>query len=757
MFRATIIAGALLGAIGTCAQAGQVTGAQAGSSGLRLTTSDGILSVEPRSERTIHVRFGPDGYAGNYNPAVIAAPAATPYTWSEDADGYLLATPAMQVRIARADGHLRFETRDGKPIAEEGARDLRRGVQQAFRTDSLYFGLGQHQNGMLDYAESTVHLQQANRDVAVPMLVSPRGYGLLWHNASVTDVDVGQAAAPAPLVIRSEAGGGVDYDFIYGPEVDQVIAGYRALTGDAPLMARWTWGMWQSKERYTSQEELLGVARRYRELGIPLDAVVQDWQYWTEGQWGSHQMDPARFPDPAGMLSQLHGQHLHAMVSVWARFDTGTANAAALDRIGGLFPKVYPNVYPAGQGRWYDAWNPQARALYWHQIMERLGKAGFDGWWLDASEAELGGAWGEMRTLQTAAGPGAEVYNAYPLLHTTAVYDGMRRDQGGKRPFILTRSAYAGQQRNAAVTWSGDIHGNWETLKRQVPAALNFSLSGIPYWSSDIGGFFGGKPQDPAYAELFTRWYQFSVFTPMLRVHGTGAGKELYAFDSATSALLAEYDRLRYRLLPYIYSASWDVTSRQGSLMRAMVFDFRDDPYAIRLADQYMFGKALLVAPVLQAKADARGVYLPGKEDWYDFWSGARLAGGQTVSARAGIATIPVFVRAGSILPLGPVKQYADAPSTEPVELRVYPGRDGSYELYDDAGDGHAYREGQYSILKLSWNQAAQRLDFARRQGSFAGMPARQAFAVQCGGDAATRQLVSYDGAALAVSLAGCR
>lgn len=754
-----ILAVASLWAIAAASQAAAVSGMAPAASGAAFTTADGVLTVEPRSERVIHVRFGQAGFRGNYNPAAMVngAPPKVAFTVSETPEAYILSTSAVQVRVARADGHVRFDSKDGKPIAEEGARDLRNGVRQAFRTDSLYFGLGQHQNGMLDYAESTVHLQQANRDVAVPMLVSPHGYGLLWNNASVTDVDVNHAAGPAPLVIRSEAGAGVDYDFIYGPDVDGVIAGYRKLTGDTPMMARWTWGMWQSKEHYASQAELLAVAGKYRELGIPLDAVIQDWQYWKGGQWGSHQMDPARYPDPAGMLRQLHGAHLHAIVSVWPRFDTGIANTAELDKLGGLFPKTYRNVYPAGQGRWYDAWNPKARDLYWRRIMQTLGTAGFDGWWLDASEAELGGNWGEMRDVRTAAGPGAEVYNAYPLLHTTAVHDGMVRDQSAKRAFILTRSAYAGQQRNAAITWSGDIQGNWETLKRQVPAALDFTLSGIPYWSSDTGGFFGGNPKDPAYAELFTRWYQFSVFTPMLRVHGTGAGKELYAFDDATSKLLVDYDRLRYRLLPYIYSASWDVTSRQGTMMRALVFDFRDDPNAIRLPDEYMFGKALLVAPVVQPRATARTVYLPGKEGWYDFWTGARFAAGQTVTAGADIATIPVFVRAGSILPLGPVKQYADAPSTEPVELRVYPGKDGTYELYDDAGDGYGYQKGEYSVLRLTWNDAAQRLDFAARQGSYPGMPGHQTFAVQCGGDTTTRHLVNYDGSAQVVGLASCR
>lgn len=722
--------------------------------GLRMMTAQGVLTIEPRSDRDIHVRFGPEGYTGNYSPEVVAAPAHVDFTVSETPDAASLTTEALQVKVTR-DGRVTFLTVDGKTILEEAGRDLGHGVSQSFGTGTIVYGLGQHQNGMLDYSGSTVHLQQANRDVAVPMLVSPAGFGLLWHDAAVTDVDVGQPAR-LPLVIRSEAGGGVDYDFIYGPELDDVIAGYRELTGDAPMMPRWTWGLWQSKEHYATQAELLSVAARYRQMHVPFDAVIQDWQYWLPGQWGSHRFDPARYPDPAAMVKTLHDEHVHTLISVWARLDPDTDNTKALDAAGVLFPKTYPNVYPAGHGRWYDAWNPKGRDLYWRQVMSNLGTLGFDGWWLDASEAELGGRWGEMREVATHAGPGAEVYNSYPLMHTTAVHDGMVRDMPDKRAFILTRSAYAGQQRNAAITWSGDTTGNWETLKRQVPAALNFTASGIPYWSADIGGFFGGDPKDPAYAELFTRWYEFGVFNPMFRVHGTGAGKELWAFDSATQKILLDYDRLRYRLLPYIYSASWDVTSRHGTMMRALAFDFRDDPEALHIPDEYMFGKALLVAPVVEAKATARTVYLPGKDAWYDFRSGRSLAGGQVVVADADLATIPVYVRAGSVLPLGPVKPYADAPSSEPLELRVYPGRDGTYDLYDDAGDGYGYTHGQYALVPMTWHDGARRLDIAARQGTFPGMAARQAFSVRCGNGEGSAQTVVYDGHALSVSLAGC-
>ncbi|MGZ3306783.1 MAG: glycoside hydrolase family 31 protein, partial [Asticcacaulis sp.] len=433
------------------------------------------------------------------------------------------------------------------------------------------------------------------------------------------------------------------------------------------------------------------------------------------------------------------------------------ANAAELDAAGVLFPKTYPNVYPAGQGRWYDAWNPKGRDLYWRQVMQNLGTLGFDGWWLDASEAELGGNWGEMRDVTTAAGPGAEVFNAYPLMHTMAVHDGMVRDQPDKRAFVLTRSAFAGQQRNAAITWSGDTFGTWDVLRRQIPAALNFSLSGIPYWSADIGGFFGGNPKDPAYAELFTRWYQFGVFNPMFRVHGTSAGKELWAFDDATQKTLIDYDRLRYRLLPYIYSTSWDVTSHHGTMMRALAFDFRTDANVLQIADEYMFGPALLVAPVVQPNTNVRTVYLPAKETWYDFWTGARTDGGKVVVAKADIATIPVFVRSGSILPLGPVKAYADAPSTEPVELRVYPGRDGQYTLYDDSGDGYDYTHGQYATIALNWHDGGKTLDFGPRTGTYAGMPSQIRFTVRCAAGTGAGQTVVYSGKAQSVSLPGCK
>ena len=736
------------------AQADAVRSAGLLPTGIELLTERGSLTIEPWSDSVVQVRFGPEGYAGNYNPAVIAQPGKVRFAIRQTTDGWVLSTARLQVRVARATGLVTFADARGATLLTEGERSIGKGIVDSFATKTAVYGLGQHQNGLLDYSGSTIHLQQKNGDVGVPMMLSPSGFGILWNNASVMDVDVAKPDAKFPLVIRNEAGAGIDYDFILGPEPDQVIAGYRWLTGDAPLMPRWSWGFWQSREHYETQDWALGVARTYRAMGVPIDAVVMDWQHWSPGQWGSFQFDKARFPDPAAMVRDLNAMHVHMPLSVWARFDVGTANEQALGRAGGLLSPTFKNVYPVGVGRWYDAWNPKARELYWNLIRQSYGAQGFEAWWLDASEPELGGDWGELRKLKTAAGPGAEVFNSYPLLHTSGVYEGMRRDIADKRPVILTRSAYAGQQRNAAITWSGDVQGNWETFRKQIPAALNFAMSGIPYWSADIGGFFGGDVHDRKYEELFTRWHQFAAFTPQFRVHGVAPGKEIWNFDGDVQPHLIETVKLRYRLLPYIYSLSWDVTKNKGTMMRALAFDFRDDPKVLSLADEYLFGRAFLVAPVIEAGATKRDVYLPGRGSWFDFWSGKRAAGGQTLVADAPIEHMPVFVRAGSIVPLGPVKPYADAPSDEPTELRVYPGASGTFAFYDDSGNGYGYEKGEYSLIRLDWDDRARILSVGPREGSYAS---QSRFRVVCGSSPSISRDVSYSGAALRVALSGCR
>jgi alpha-D-xyloside xylohydrolase len=697
--------------------------------GVLVRFSTGVLRLEVWSDRVVRVTYAP----GAEIPAIrslsaIAAPAAVPLEIKETPAGVDLSTLAFGAHIDKNTGLVSFSDLIGNTILQEaGARELAVGTSFSLKPDEQIYGLGQHQNGLMSYRGTSIHLQQKNMEIAIPMLVSSRGYGLLWDNPAITDVEVGKENL---LRWTSETGKAIDYYFFYGPKADDVIAAYRKLTGPAPLLGKWVWGFWQCKERYATQAEMLGIVSRFRERHMPLDGIVQDWQYWKPGAWGSHEFDPARYPDPRGMVDSIHKMHAHILISVWARFDPGTANGKELEQAGALYPPVIPNVYPKGEGKWYDAFNPEGRRIYWKQIYQHLGTMGIDGWWLDATEPEIGGNWGEYRTFPTAAGPGATVFNAFPLMTTTAIYQGQRAETDRKRVVILTRSAYAGQQRNSAISWSGDIRGTWDVFRKQIPAGLNFSLSGIPYWNTDIGGFFGGDPKDPKYQELFVRWFQFGAFTPMFRVHGTGAGKEFWQFDEPTRKVLERFERLRYRLLPYIYSVSWQVTNNGSSMLRPLVMDFPGDRNALTIADQYLFGPALMVNPVTEAGASSRSVYLPGNAAWYDFWTGRREAAGHRVDAAAAVETMPLYVPAGSILPLGPDVEYVDQKPPDPLEVRVYPGADGSFILYDDAGDSYDYEHGAYTNIPFRWNDASKTLIIGKRTGAYEGMPRNRTFRI---------------------------
>jgi alpha-D-xyloside xylohydrolase len=739
------------------------------SDGITLHLDDGVMRLQFWSDRIVRVHFSPaqDLPAESKSLAVIGGQdPKVNWDYQQTPKADVLTTAQMQVKINRATGVLSFANAAGKSYLEETPDHARTidpsQVRQAFRLggEEAIYGLGQHQNGLLNYRGTTVHLQQANTDVAVPLLLSSSGYGLLWDNPSVTNVSVSAPTFMDRMSITSEVGSVIDYYFIAGPSLDDAIAGYRQLTGAAPMMPRWMWGLWQSKERYKSQKELLDVAAHYRKMNAPIDVVVQDWQYWGPDQWGSHAFDPKRYPDPKGMVDQLHQQNVHLLISVWPKFDLGTDNFKELQTAGALYPPVFPSVYPPGRNQWYDAFNPEARRIYWQQISRHLATLGIDAWWLDASEPELGGNWGQMRTLPTALGAGASVFNAYPLMHTTAVFEGQRADFPRKRVVILTRSAYAGQQRNGAVTWSGDIHGNWETLRRQVPAGLNFCASGIPYWNTDIGGFFGSAPADANFRELFTRWYQFGAFCPMFRVHGTGPGKEMWQFDDATQKILLTYDQWRYRLLPYIYSVSWRVTSQGYTMMRPLAMDFRSDPAVRNITDQYLFGPSLLVNPVVSPRVSSRNVYLPAGQSWFDFWTGETHDGGVAVDAAAPIQTMPLFVRAGSIVPLGPIVQYADESPAAPLELRIYRGADAAFDLYDDEGDNYDYQTGSYSIIPIRWDEAKHTLTIGERTGDFPGSARKRQFNIvwvkpghgtRLGQETHPEQAINYDGPAVSI------
>jgi len=556
---------------------------------------------------------------------------------------------------------------------------------------------------------------------------------------------------PNSLSLWSQIGDQIDYYFVHGRNLDEVIHGYRTLTGHAPMMPKWALGLWQSRQRYTSQEEILSVVREFRARKIPFDNIVLDWFYWKEDQWGSHEFDPARFPDPKGMVDQLHRDlHTQIMISVWPKFYIGTANYQAFADRGWLYPR---NVQvqerdwegPGHTRPFYDPYRPEARQLYWDQINTHLFSKGFDAWWLDATEPDIHSNLSLEETRRrigpTGLGSSSRYLNSYTLVHSGGIYEHQRETRPDQRVFILTRSVFAGQQRYAAATWSGDIVTRWYDLKAQISAGLNFNLSGVPWWTMDIGGFSveprferNVKPEDlEEWRELNARWFQFGTFVPLLRVHGEYPYREMFniapAGHPAYQAMLA-YDQLRYRMLPYIYSLAAQVTLHDYTFMRALVMDFPGDLKVRAIGDQYMFGPSILVNPVTTYMARTRMLYLPAGTGWYALKSGQFIAGGREITADAPLSEIPLYVREGAILPFGPELQYVMEKPADPIRLYVYTGRDGSFTLYEDEGINYNYEQGQYATLPITWSEKERKLTLGARQGEFPGMLRERTFEI---------------------------
>jgi alpha-D-xyloside xylohydrolase len=544
------------------------------------------------------------------------------------------------------------------------------------------------------------------------------------------------------LSLYSEVADQIDYYFIHGANADQVIAGYRLVTGKTPMMPKWAMGFWQCRERYKTQDELLSVVKEFRQRQIPLDNIVQDWFYWKEDQWGSHEFDPARFPDPDGMVKQLHDNlNTHIMISVWPKFYIGTKHYDEMKEKGWLFMHSIEQKRRdwVGQGyvsTFFDAFNENARDLYWKQVNEKLFSKGFDAWWLDATEPDMGDVPSNterlLRMHPNTIGTAARYENAYSLMLTSGVYTKQRQTKPNQRVFILTRSTYAGQQRNAAASWSGDIVSRWHDLKAQIPAGLNMGLSGIPYWTTDIGGFaVEARYENPNAAdleewrELQTRWFQFGTFCPIFRSHGQFPYREMFNIapeDSPTYRTMLAYDKLRYRLMPYIYSLTGMVTHQDYTIMRGLVMDFGKDKNVLSINNQFMFGPALLINPVTDYKARTRSLYLPSGVDWYSLQSGQQFAGGQTIVAEAPYEEMPVFVKAGSVIPCGPEVQYTTEKPADVIRLFVYTGADGSFSLYEDENVNYNYEKGKFTNIPISYNDKDKTLTIGKRQGSFAGM-----------------------------------
>jgi len=599
-------------------------------------------------------------------------------------------------------------------------------------TGEHYYGLGQQQQGAMDLRDHRIacwHDYSAigGENLCVPFMVSSHGYGLIWDNPSKTTIDLG---FNQQNVWSSEVGDRVSFFVIAGDKVDEIYSGYRQLTGIAHLLPKTTYGYIQSKAIYPTQEDILGVAKGYRERHLPLDVVVVDFLNMTKQ--GEMDLDPKRWPDPAAMNRELHSMGVKSLLSVWPHFSEGTQFYDMLLKNGwlirdtnsipdrrGYTKEIGPNV---------DTTNPDAAKWWWEKIRDRYIKPyGFDYLWLDETEPDV-----DPANDNFFIGSGKRYYNVYPLFHTASAYEGFRRDFGdSRRLMILARAAYLGAQRNGTVFWSSDIVSTWDMLKRSIPAGLNFTASGMPYWDTDIAGFF--SPQiypmyhaahtplvDPSdarenvngyedYPELFVRWYQWGAFQPIMRAHGERTHNEVWAYGKQAGAILEKYLRLRYQLLPYTYSAAYHSYLTGAPYTRALFMDFPSDPEVTNIPDEYMFGPAFLVAPVVEQGATSRKVYLPAGCDWYDYWTNKRFKGGQTITAPAPIDTLPLFVRAGSIVPLGStILSASEAQSI--ASVRVYPGAAGDFTLFSDDGNTYTYENGSGSITKLHWDNALHQL-----------------------------------------------
>ncbi|MEO7037408.1 MAG: glycoside hydrolase family 31 protein [Polyangiaceae bacterium] len=669
----------------------------------------------------------------------------TPFCVTEAAGTVTITTARMKAKVVETTGVVTYTDLADKVVLAEDSKSLTAVTVEGVATnkvvtafaspsDEALFGLGQHQESVVNFKGKNQTLSNANTQIAIPVLVSNKGYGVFWDNYS-NSTFAGGDTNNTKYRYTSEAGDLVDYYFFYGPSIDHVISLYRTTTGAAPLFPKWGYGLFSSKDHYASTAELLAVKDGYRTAKIPVDVIVQDWDYWDPYAWGSHFMDETRYPDPAALVTQMHTANIHVMISVWPLYQQVTApkktgegdNYDALNAINALLPS-------GGTHHFYDTFSAAARTLVYQQTYDRLlGKYGWDALWADNTEPQGYPDTVNVHSATTALGKGALVINAYPLEHNRALYEGWRKvGPDGKRVYVLTRSAFAGQQRFAAGVWSGDIDSDFATFAKQVPAGLEYALSGMPYWTTDIGGYKGASVNwgSAAGSELFTRWFQFGAFCPTFRIHGQGA-RELYntEWSATTKANLLAVDNLRYRLMPYIYSMASMVTRDGYTMMRHLVFDYPTDTNVLTIPDQFMFGPAFLVNPVTAAGATTRSVYFPAGT-WYDFWTGATTMGGSKMSVDAPLTHLPLYVRAGSIVPMGPSIQYATE-SVDPIEIRVYPGKDATFTLYEDAGDTYDYETGKFTQIPLTWNDAAKTLTIGARTGAgFANMLASRTFNV---------------------------
>jgi alpha-D-xyloside xylohydrolase len=716
-----------------------------------------------------------------------------PFTLSENQVEFIITTSRLIIHANKTTNAISYFDKKGNVITAEaqenktmdsttiaGIHTYNCTTQFVSPADEALYGLGCHpeDTSSINYKGRNQELLIKYLTGAIPVLLSTKGYGILWDNYSASNF-YGTGANNTQYKYVSESGKMVDYYFFYGPDFDHIIDLYRRATGKAPMFPKWAFGLFQSQDRYKTQDEVLSVKDGYRKNHIPVDVIVQDWFWWSPLPIGSHIMNPERYPSPKRMVDELHKANLHAMISIWPVFGKGTNDYDALNSKGYLTSITWDNFVAHTFDTYYDAHNPKARDLYWKQAKDSIIKRyGWDAWWVDQCEPDNGALLDERRKANFSVGKGIDYFNTYSLEHAKGLYKGWRSDIPGKRAFFLIRQAFAGSQRSAITLWSSDITCTFRALKSQVPQAINACASGIPYWTSDIGGYLSrvskdGIPDwsDPKYRELFTRWFQFGTFSPIFRIHGKGE-RALFSdnWNAQTKTILLKYDNLRYRLLPYIYSLSAKVTMDNYTIVRSLAFDFRNDPAIYSIPDQYMFGPAFMVSPVTEqmysganaaSNSKTRNVYLPKGAAWYDFWKGNKLTGGQTVSANASIDILPLYIKAGSIIPMGPKMEYATQRTADTMELRIYPGANGTFKFYEDANDNYNYEKGEYATFNFTWNDANKQLNISARKGSFPGMLQKRIFNIVVVSDThgigvneeKADKIIKYSGKSIAVKL----
>ena len=755
------------------------------------------VKIEFLTPSIVHITKG--------TPTKSLVVTASPQLVDVTQQGNTLSSSELTIKQDPKTGALTFLTAKGNVLLREKDCDIK-GVRQTFTLDKdeAVYGLGTIQNGKMNRRGEHKRMEQSNLEDFQNVLQSIKGWGIYWENYSPTQFDDDGNG----MSFSSECGEGIDYYFMYGGSADGVIAQMRWLTGSVPMFPLWTYGYWQSKERYKSAAETESIVDQYRALQVPLDGIIQDWQYWGSNYlWNAMDFLSEDFADGKQMIDNVHQKNAHFMISIWASFGPQTKPFRELEEKGLLLPiETWPQSglshiwpprmdYPSGV-KVYDAFSPLARDIYW-KYLKTLYDYGTDAWWMDSTDPDFFNPRESDYAHQVYGGTWRSQRNAFPLETVRGVYEKQRKESSDKRVFIMTRSAFAGQQHYGSNMWSGDVASSWDMLRKQVPAGLSFSLTGNPNFNTDIGGFFCGSyntrgaasaPQNPQYQELYVRWMQYGFFCPVFRSHGADAPREIWQFGKKGEPVydaIEKMIRLRYRFLPYLYSTAWQVTSSNESYLRPLFSDFANDHRVWDMTDEFLFGRNILAAPILDPQyteekiiqedamtgwdkkevrsqtEDARSVdwslsktatkYLPKGTDWYDFWTNRQIKGGQTIQIETAFDRVPMFIRAGSILPLGPEMQYVGEKAWDNLEIRIYPGADGTFTLYEDEGDNYNYEKGYYATITFTWNDKSRTLTIGTRQGGYEGMLLERQFTLVL--PDGKRQTIAYHGNQLEITL----